>query len=230
MLSRDGDERAGWWGERTNLGEGGDTPQLLQVFFKFNMAVQHNCRHFSKICKPVLLPTRQVVDFSLKEIKYLWRFAYLSLSAANSNTVSASRTTAAWPGWLLFRKSLALETVLDTLLLILKFHLPPIETNQYLINLLVLNFAGISMISQFWQDNISLGFIFTISLGKLIWKKGTKFCNSRVLNLILHVVFNLLNFLKYRDEMKQAKHILMFFHDRKHSHWMESTSKAVPGF
>ena len=49
-------------------------------------------------------------------------------------------------------------------------------------------------------------------------KKGTKFCNSRVLNLILHVVFNLLNFLKYGDEMKQAKHILMFFHDRKHSH------------
>ena len=175
MLSRDGDERAGWWGERTNLGKGGDTPQLLQVFFKFNMAVQHNCCHFSKICKPVLLPTRQVVDFSVKEIKYLWRFAYLSLSAANSNTVSASRTTAAWPGWLLFRKSLALETVLDTLLLILKFHLPPIETNQYLINLLVLNFAGISMISQFWQDNISLGFIFTISLGKLIWKRALNF-------------------------------------------------------
>lgn len=120
-------------------------------------------------------PTRQVVDFSVKEIKYLWRFAYLSLSAANSNTVSASRTTAAWPGWLLFRKSLALETVLDTLLLILKFHLPPIETNQYLINLLVLNFAGISMISQFWQDNISLGFIFTISLGKLIWKRALNF-------------------------------------------------------
>ena len=61
-------------------------------------------------------------------------------------------------------------------------------------------------------------------------KKATKFCNSSFLNLILHVVFNLLNFLKYRDEMKQAKHILMFFHDRKHSHRMESTSKAVPGF
>lgn len=32
MLSKDGDERAGWWGERTNLGKGGDTPQLLKVF------------------------------------------------------------------------------------------------------------------------------------------------------------------------------------------------------
>ena len=56
-------------------------------------------------------------------------------------------------------------------------------------------------------------------------KKGTKFCNSMVLNLIL--VFNLLNFLKYRDEMKQAKQILMFFHDRRHSHQMESTIKVV---
>lgn len=145
----------GW---KNKLGEGGDTAQHFKGFLQFNMALQHYC-HFSKICKPVLLPTRQVVDFALKEINYLWRFAYLSLSAANSNTVSASRTTAAWPGWLLFRKSLALETVLDTLLLILKFHLSPIETNQYLINLLV--FCRY-LISRFWQESISLGFIFTI--------------------------------------------------------------------
>ena len=135
MLSKDGDEMAGWWGERTNLGKGETQPNLIKGFLQFKMALQHYC-HFSKICRSVLLPTRQVVDLSLKEIKYL---AHLSLSAANSNTVSASRTTAAWPGWLLFRKSLALETVLDTLLLILKFHLSPIETNQYLINLLKLN-------------------------------------------------------------------------------------------
>lgn len=131
-------------GKRTNLGKGEMHPSSSRLFYnsiwQYNI-IKYYC-HFSKICKPALLPTRQVVDFSLKEIKYLWRFAYLSLSAANSNTVSASRTTAAWPGWLLFRKSLALETVLNTLLLILKFHLSPIETNQYLINLLVLNVVG----------------------------------------------------------------------------------------
>ena len=207
--------------KQQTLGRGRHTP-TPQGFFTIQYSSTTYYCHFSKICKPVLLPTRQVVDFSLKEIKYLWRFANLSLSAANSNTVSASRTTAAWPGWLLFRKSLALDTVLDTLLLILKFHLSPIESHQNLINLLVVNFEGT------WSRDfgkIIFHWVLFSQFHKANMKKGTKFCNSMVLNLIL--VFNLLNFLKYQDEMKQAKQILMFFHDRRHSHQMESTIKVV---
>ena len=55
-------------------------------------------------------------------------------------------------------------------------------------------------------------------------KKGIKFRDSRVLNLILF--FNPLNFLKYREKIKQAKCILMLFHKRRHSYGMEFTSKT----
>ena len=40
-------------------------------------------------------------------------------------------------------------------------------------------------------------------------KKGIKFCDESVLNLILF--FKRLNFLKYRDKMKQEKRILTLF-------------------
>ena len=56
-------------------------------------------------------------------------------------------------------------------------------------------------------------------------KKGIKFRDSSVLNLILFF-FNPLNILKYRDKMKEAKRVLTLFQYRRHSHGMERTSKT----
>ena len=53
-------------------------------------------------------------------------------------------------------------------------------------------------------------------------KKGIKFCDESVLNLILF--FKRLNFLKYRDKMKQEKRKLTLFYNRVHSQGMELTS------
>ena len=53
-------------------------------------------------------------------------------------------------------------------------------------------------------------------------KKGIKFCDESVLNLILF--FKRLNFLKYRDKMKQEKRKLTLFYNRRHSQGMELTS------
>ena len=56
-------------------------------------------------------------------------------------------------------------------------------------------------------------------------KKGIKFRDSSVLNLILFF-FNPLNILRYRDNMKEAKRTLTLFHYRRHRHGMERTSKT----
>ena len=53
-------------------------------------------------------------------------------------------------------------------------------------------------------------------------KKGIKFCEETVLNLILF--FKRLNVLKYRDKMKQEKCKLTLFYNRRHSQGMELTS------
>ena len=53
-------------------------------------------------------------------------------------------------------------------------------------------------------------------------KKGIKFCDESVLNLILF--FKRLKVLKYRDKMKQEKRKLTLFYNRVHSQGMELTS------
>ena len=84
-------------------------------------------------------------------------------------------------------------------------------------------YAGLVLISRFWQDSIWPGFIFAISTGK--YEKGIEFRDSLgVPNL--NLVFNSLRFSKYLDKMKQAKRMLTLFHNRRHSYGMERTSRT----
>ena len=50
-------------------------------------------------------------------------------------------------------------------------------------------------------------------------KKGIKFRDSSVLNLILFF-FNPLNILKYRDKMKEAKRVLTLFQYGRHGRYL----------
>ena len=70
------------------------------------------------------------------------------------------------------------------------------------------------------------GFYFRdFNINEANMKKGIKFRDSSVLNLILFF-FNPLNILKYRDKMKEAKRVLTLFQYGRHSHGMERTSKT----
>ena len=105
---------------------------------------------------------------------------------------------------------------------IMKFSSSAIQNNVMQVSTRTISYREY-LISLSWQDSISIaGFYFR----DFLWanmKRGIKFRDSSFLNLIL--AFSLLNFLKYRGKIIQAKRILTLFHNRRHS-GMERTNKT----